>query len=315
MNVDIAKRLADRRRQAGLTQEGLAEKLDVTRQAVSKWERSESSPDTDNLIALAELYGVSLDELLYGDVDEGADGQGKDASCDPAAGDEPGQAAEAVFAEAEVIEGDGAEGGQDASSEHGCDAGPESDGRFHVGPGGIHVEDDGNYVHINWQDGVNVIDGKSGDKVHVGWDGVHVNDRWYDSLREANEAVGAHPRGPHGHHGPRTGGSWLRFPFPLFVIVAYLLVGALAGQWGLGLFLFFLIPVYYLLGAAVTSKRVAPFLAGLYPLGAVAWFCWMAFVLNQPHPAWVVFLTIPLVEWVIFATAHWWAKRKRAKAE
>ena len=41
----------------------------MSRQAVSKWERSESSPDTDNLIALAQLYGVSLDDLLYVDDD------------------------------------------------------------------------------------------------------------------------------------------------------------------------------------------------------------------------------------------------------
>ncbi|WP_146040678.1 helix-turn-helix transcriptional regulator, partial [Raoultibacter timonensis] len=67
MNVEIAERLAARRKEAGLSQEGLAEKLGVSRQAVSKWERSESSPDTDNLIALAKLYGVSLDDLLYVD--------------------------------------------------------------------------------------------------------------------------------------------------------------------------------------------------------------------------------------------------------
>jgi transcriptional regulator with XRE-family HTH domain len=41
-----------------------AEKLGVSRQAVSKWERAESSPDTDNLIALAQLYSVTLDVLL-----------------------------------------------------------------------------------------------------------------------------------------------------------------------------------------------------------------------------------------------------------
>ena len=67
MNVEIAQRLSARRKQSGLSQEALAEKLGVSRQAVSKWERSESSPDTDNLIALAQLYGVSLDELLYVD--------------------------------------------------------------------------------------------------------------------------------------------------------------------------------------------------------------------------------------------------------
>ena len=43
MNVEIAERLAARRKLAGLSQEALAEKLGVSRQAVSKWERSESS--------------------------------------------------------------------------------------------------------------------------------------------------------------------------------------------------------------------------------------------------------------------------------
>ena len=66
MDLAMAQRLVDRRKAAGLSQEALAAQLGVSRQAVSKWERSECSPDTDNLIALAALYGVSLDELLYG---------------------------------------------------------------------------------------------------------------------------------------------------------------------------------------------------------------------------------------------------------
>ena len=64
MNIEIANRLVQLRREQGLSQEEMASKLGVSRQAVSKWERAESSPDTDNLIALARLYGVSLDELL-----------------------------------------------------------------------------------------------------------------------------------------------------------------------------------------------------------------------------------------------------------
>ena len=64
MNVETAQRLADLRRSKGFSQEGLARKLGLSRQAVSKWERAESSPDTENLISLAKLYGVSLDELL-----------------------------------------------------------------------------------------------------------------------------------------------------------------------------------------------------------------------------------------------------------
>ena len=64
MNLEIANRLVALRREHGYSQEELAARLGVSRQAVSKWERAESSPDTDNLIELARLYGVSLDELL-----------------------------------------------------------------------------------------------------------------------------------------------------------------------------------------------------------------------------------------------------------
>lgn len=64
MNIEIANKLVELRKKHNLSQEELAEKLGISRQAVSKWERAESSPDTDNLIALAKLYNVSLDELL-----------------------------------------------------------------------------------------------------------------------------------------------------------------------------------------------------------------------------------------------------------
>ena len=52
------------RKEKGLSQEELADKLSVSRQAISKWERGESLPDTDNLIRLAKLYGVSIDEIV-----------------------------------------------------------------------------------------------------------------------------------------------------------------------------------------------------------------------------------------------------------
>lgn len=64
MNVEIANKLVKLRKQYGYSQEQLAEKIGVSRQAVSKWERSESSPDTENLIALAKIYNLSIDEML-----------------------------------------------------------------------------------------------------------------------------------------------------------------------------------------------------------------------------------------------------------
>lgn len=72
MNIEIANRLVELRKKSGLSQEELASKLGLSRQAVSKWERAEASPDTDNLIVLAQIYHVSLDDLLSTDtpVDE-----------------------------------------------------------------------------------------------------------------------------------------------------------------------------------------------------------------------------------------------------
>ena len=56
MNIEIANRLVNLRKSNNLSQEALAEKLGISRQAVSKWERAEASPDTDNLILPSPIY-------------------------------------------------------------------------------------------------------------------------------------------------------------------------------------------------------------------------------------------------------------------
>lgn len=52
------------RKRSGLTQEQLAEKIGVSRQSVAKWERGDSLPDIENVIALADLYEVTIDSLV-----------------------------------------------------------------------------------------------------------------------------------------------------------------------------------------------------------------------------------------------------------
>lgn len=69
MTIEIADRLIKLRKKYGYSQEEVADKLGLSRQAISKWERAEASPDTDNLICLAKLYNISLDELLKTDED------------------------------------------------------------------------------------------------------------------------------------------------------------------------------------------------------------------------------------------------------
>ena len=66
MNLEIANRLSQLRREKGYSQEALARQLGVSRQAVSKWERGEAAPEMENLILLAGLFETSLDTLLLG---------------------------------------------------------------------------------------------------------------------------------------------------------------------------------------------------------------------------------------------------------
>lgn len=136
MTIETANRLYELRKQQGLSQEELAEKLGVSRQAVSKWERSEASPDTDNLIALAKIYGMSLDELIFGEK-KTADTEQEQSS----------ETTETKDEETVINTDDGT--------------------KVQIGPKGIFVEsDDGDKVQIDLS-GIKITDGKH---IHINCD-------------------------------------------------------------------------------------------------------------------------------------------------
>lgn len=64
--MNIGQRLINLRKSKQLSQEEVADKLNVTRQTISKWETEQSMPDFDKIAPLCELYGISADELLTG---------------------------------------------------------------------------------------------------------------------------------------------------------------------------------------------------------------------------------------------------------
>ena len=66
--MTVGEKLAAARNKMNLTQAGLAEKMDVSPQAISLWERDETLPDTGHLVQLAEMFDLSLDQLLRDDV-------------------------------------------------------------------------------------------------------------------------------------------------------------------------------------------------------------------------------------------------------
>lgn len=65
--MTLGEKIKLHRQNLGLSQEALAEKLNVSRQAVTKWESNNGVPDIDNLIALSRVIGISLDELVLGE--------------------------------------------------------------------------------------------------------------------------------------------------------------------------------------------------------------------------------------------------------
>lgn len=66
-NIKTGKLIADLRKKQGLTQQQLADKLNLSNKTISKWESGNGSPDLSNLPMLAETLGISVDELLKGE--------------------------------------------------------------------------------------------------------------------------------------------------------------------------------------------------------------------------------------------------------
>lgn len=300
MDLAMAQRLVDRRKAAGLSQEALAAQLGVSRQAVSKWERSESSPDTDNLIALAALYGVSLDELLYGEAAGDSDGgteasdeteEAENSTDNARCGDKP-------LVDISLARGihviDPNKGEEVHVGWNGIHVTNERKGEeVHVGPGGVHVdtlEDDGHSVHTN-ADGTVTIDGET-----------------FSSWKEAHDKLDHY--GKHFH--TKLGRAWNMFPFPALIALAYLALGIVYGTWGMGLFLVFLIPVYYALGDFIDRRRLSKLVGSVYPAAAIAWFLYMWLCLGQPHPAWVILITIPVAGALMRWCRKQWKHRKQA---
>lgn len=252
MNVKIANRLLSYRRAYGYSQEELAEKLGVSRQAVSKWERAEASPDTDNLIALAALYGVLIDELINGE----------------------GEPQVNKTAEQET----------ENAEESTADADRSLDGI------GINIDDGEDKVHIGIK-GIHIIE-KSGDEVHIGARGIHIVDGDDDDDDDDDECSGWQWSVKLGAITPvlctivylilgfTTPHGWAwgwilyflvpvvpslfsairhrrlsNFAYPVFVAGLYLVAGVCYGRWHPEWIMFLTVPVYYGIADAVEKAQ------------------------------------------------------------
>ncbi|MDY4812707.1 MAG: helix-turn-helix domain-containing protein [Ruminococcus sp.] len=267
MNIETANKLLQYRKASGLSQEELAEKIGVSRQAVSKWERAEASPDTDNLILLAKIYGVTLDELLMGDPTTTLNKEKEDNS--------------------QSTNTDGF----NSSEENGNQ---QDKKESHVSfKNGIHINDGDDKVDISFKDGIHV-ESKDGTKVSVDKDGVNVVDE------DGNVKAFTDENG-HIHHENCTESSAHRkaklFPFWAVAVAGFFAFGFINifGGWATSWLWFLTIPMYYTAVDAIFKKKISHF---AYPVFVVWLFCFFGMTCGLWHPLWLLFLTIPLYYYI-----------------
>lgn len=80
MKMTFGEKLLKLRSDAGLSQDKLAEMLEVSRQSVSKWERDEAMPDTDKIVLISKIFSVSTDSLLKDEDEIKTAGEGADSA-------------------------------------------------------------------------------------------------------------------------------------------------------------------------------------------------------------------------------------------
>lgn len=270
MDISIANRLYEYRKKSGLSQEELAAKLGISRQSVSKWERAEASPDTDNLINLAKIYDVTIDKLLYGSPEsdenssESTDEDNVTAETPDESDDHPQNA--------ETDDKDGKE---------------DKDATVKISPGNVFINDGKDNVHIAW-DGIHVKS-KSGDNVHIGSGGAHI----------FKNGVEVYPK--------KHGRSSILFeaPVALIITVIYFIISPIWNIWHPAWLLFLLIPVITSVFSAIKHRNANRF---CFPVFVTALYLYIGFLHSAWHPWWVLFITIPLyysvVSWIRRANGH-----------
>ena len=270
MNIEIANRLVQLSKANHLSQEELAARLGISRQAVSKWERAEASPDTDNLIMLARLYRVSLDELLrIEDIPTPAE--------DVSLTEEASGGAPAVIPQDEWPDGN-------------PDGRPDEPPLLAVIPGHeIQAWDSGNREN-RWNQFpypvlvtlIFLLLGFIGDWWHPAWLLFLTIPVYYiigDSIRNKRKL--------------------LEGVYPICMVILFLLLGFTGGWWHPGWLVFLTIPLYYSVMDIVLHKR--SWKNFVYPVFTAIVFLLLGFIGGWWHPGWLIFLTIPLY-YALFAS-------------
>ena len=267
MNIEIANRLVELRKKSGLSQEELADKLGLSRQAVSKWERAEASPDTDNLICLAKLYNVSLDDLLKTDV----------------------PVDDIVREQKERTEEKKAEEEKHEEKKDDVKDKKRSD-HVHISPAGIHVSSaDGEEVHISAA-GIH-IDDNEGTHVHMGPKDAR---EFWEEHKTQHKVLGI------------VSSVTTLLVVVAYLLVGFLIntpwtYGDSNSGWCIGWILFFLVPIVPSILEAIFRHRVSKFALPALVTGV---YLFLGMYLGLWHPTWVMFFAIPVFYSIVKPIEH-----------
>lgn len=273
--TNLPNNLYELRRKAGLSQEEFAEKLGVSRQAVSKWERGEAYPDTENLIVISEMFGVTIDELLRSEnIAQSVSDSAKTGENEEASESEDNDRSFRVNVGDKVnIDLNGAVTVED------------EDGKVKIdlGKGGIVVDDEDGRVKVDLGNGGITVNGDDGVKVRLGNGHIHIGSDDDDDDDEDDDEDVARKASKLS--------IWYKVPYPIVTTIAFLLIGLLAEGWFWAWTLFITIPVYYSLLDAIRKRRITDF---AYPVFIAFVYCLLGMLCHWWHPGWILFVTIPV---------------------
>ena len=261
----FGQRLSRIRKEKGLTQEDIAKRIVISPQAVSKWENDVSSPDILVLSSLADILGVSVDELL-----------GRENAPHEERAEE--RKAERETVESEVVDDDKTYKAKDDDDDTTT----------------VHFDD--GHTHVSFSGGIHVNDGE--DEVHIDRHGIYVKEHGKEKVNIGGVRVNVNPVKDKEFW--ITQGSLFGLATLAYILMGLFWTDQYMG-WKMGWIVFLLPPVIWSLYHAIVRKRFTDF---AYPVAVTAAYLTLGFLGDYLGFVgwgfyWFLFITIP-VYYMIF---------------